>query len=197
MFLLLQYMISKILLFLILVQYCNNDLLLPVIEYGNNVPKHITKVIVSGDLPGEILVSSTPQYVEHNAAFLVDTSYLANWRDLKTHLNMKRCAKKTYYFQKIIDQLTGYSSETYMYKATWFIYAHKDYADFHKIIVAVNRFDGGYLPLVYVQCFFEGNEHEVTSNQLFHGNNLQEDKPRQATHFSVREKIRELSEAGM
>ena len=69
--------------------------------------------------------------------------------------------------------------------------------DFHKIIVAVNRFNGGYLPLVYVQCFFEGNEHEVTSNQLFHGNNLQEDKPRQATHFSVREKIRELSEAGM
>lgn len=58
--------------------------------------------------------------------------------------------------------------------------------DFHKIIVAVNRFNGGYLPLVYVQCFFEGNEHEITSNQLFHGNNLQEDKPRQATHFSVR-----------
>ena len=93
MFLLLQYMISKILLFLILVQYCNNDLLLPVIEYGNNVPKHITKVIVSGDLPGEILVSSTPQYVEHNAAFLVDTSYLANWRDLKTHQYEAVCYK--------------------------------------------------------------------------------------------------------
>lgn len=78
----------------------HNDLLLSVIEYGNNVPKHITKVIVSGDLPGEILVSSTPQYVEHNATFLVDTSYLANWQDPKTDLTMKRCATKTYYFQK-------------------------------------------------------------------------------------------------
>ena len=62
-FLLLQYKISKILLFLILVQYYNNDLLLPVFEYGKIVPaetNHITEIIVSGDLPGEILASATP-----------------------------------------------------------------------------------------------------------------------------------------
>ena len=109
-----------------LVQYYNNDLLLPVFEYGKNVSteiKHITEIIVTGDLPGAILASATPQYVEQNAAFLVDTSYLDDWWDLKTDINMKRSATKTYYFQKIKDQLAGGSSETYMYKATRFIYA--------------------------------------------------------------------------
>ena len=74
---------------------------------------------------------------------------------------------------------------------------NKDHADFHKIIVTVNRFNGNYLPLVYVQYYFEGDEHEITSNQLFRGNNLQKGKPRQATNFSERQKIRELSKAGM
>ena len=109
-----------------LVQYYNNDLLLPVFEYGKNVStetKHINEIIVTGDLPGAILASATPQYVEQNAAFLVDTSYLDDWWDLKTDINMKRSATKTYYFQKIKDQLAGGSSETYMYKATRFIYA--------------------------------------------------------------------------
>ena len=109
-----------------LVQYYNNDLLLPVFEYGKNVStetKHITEIIVTGDLPGAILASATPQYVEQNGAFLVDTSYLDDWGDLKTDINMKRSATKTYYFQKIKDQLAGGSSETYMYKATRFIYA--------------------------------------------------------------------------
>ena len=159
------------------------------LEYRKNVPtetKHIIEIIVSGDLPGEIFASAAPQYVEHNAVFLVDTSYLGDWRDLKTDIYMKRSATKTYYFQKIKDQLAGGSSETYMYKATRFIHAHKDHADFHKIIVAVNSFNGEYLPLVYFHYCFEWDEHEITSNQLFHGNNLQKDKPRQATLFSVR-----------
>ena len=59
-----------------------------------------------------------------------------------------------------------------MYKATRFMYAHKDHAYFHKVIVTVSCFNGKHLPLVYVQYFFEGAEHEHTSNQLFHGNNL-------------------------
>ena len=85
---------------------------------------------------------------------------------------MKWSATKTYYFQKTKDQLLGCSRETYMFKATRFIYAHRGHADFHKIIVAVNRFNGEHLPLVYVQYYSEGAEHEITSNQLFYGNNL-------------------------
>ena len=70
-----------------------------------------------------------------------------------------------------------------MFKATRFIYAPKDHADFHKINVAVNRFNGEHLPLVYVQYYSEGTERKITSNQLFHGYNLQKDKPCQGTHF--------------
>ena len=85
---------------------------------------------------------------------------------------MKWTATKTYYFHKIKDHLVGCSSETYMYKATKFIYAHKDHADFHKITATVNRFNGDQLALVYVQYYFKGAEQEITSNQLIHGNNL-------------------------
>ena len=85
---------------------------------------------------------------------------------------MKRIATKTCYFQNNKYQLVGCSSGTYMYKATRFMYAHKDHAYFHKVIVTVSCFNGKHLPLVYVQYFFEGAEHEHTSNQLFHGNIL-------------------------
>ena len=85
---------------------------------------------------------------------------------------MKRIATKTCYFQNNKYQLVGCSSGTYMYKATRFMYAHKDHAYLHKVIVTVSCFNGKHLPLIYVQYFFEGAEHEHTSNQLFHGNNL-------------------------
>ena len=97
-----------------------------------------------------MLPSATPQYVEHSPAFLADTPYLGDWRDLKTDINMKWSATRTYYFQKIKDQLARCSSESHMYKATRLIYCHKDDADFHKIIVAVIRFNGDHLSLVYV-----------------------------------------------
>lgn len=109
---------------------------------------------------------------------------------------MQQSPTNTYYFLKIKDQLTGCSSEIYMPKDKRFIYTHKDHTDLHKTIVAVNCFNGEYLPLVYVQRYFKGDEHEITSNQLCHGNNLQKDKPRQTTHFSARERIRELPKAG-
>ena len=150
-------MISKILLFLILVQYYKNSLLLPVFEYGKNIPteaKDITRIIVSGDLPGEILVSAISQFVEQSAVFLVDTSYLCDWRDLKRYINMKRSVTKTYYFQKIKNQLVGCSSEAYMYRAMRFIYAHKDQADFHKIIAKRNHLNGEHSPVFYVQYSF-------------------------------------------
>ena len=109
---------------------------------------------------------------------------------------MQQSSTNTYYFLKIKDQLTGCSSEIYMRKDKRFIYTHKDHTDLHKTIVAVNCFNGEYLPLVYVQRYFKGDEHEITSNQLCHGNNLQKDKPRQTTHFSARERVRELPKAG-
>ena len=65
-------MISKILLFFILVQCYKNDLKPPVFGFEKDVPKetkHITDIIVSGDLRGEILASATSQYVEHNPHF--------------------------------------------------------------------------------------------------------------------------------
>ena len=74
---------------------------------------------------------ASSQNVKHNAAFFIDTFYLDDWRDLQTDINMKRSATKTYYFQKIKDQLVGGSNEIYMYKATRFVYAYKDHADFH------------------------------------------------------------------
>ena len=123
-------------------------------EYGKNVPtetKHITGIIVSDDLAGEMLASAISQFVEYNAIFLVDTSHLGDWRDLKPYIDLKWSATKTYYFQKIKDQLVRCISGTYMYKATQFIYAHKDHADFHKIIATVNRFNGDQLVL-----FLEG-----------------------------------------
>ena len=107
---------------------------------------------------------------------------------------MKWIATKTYYFQNNKDQLVGCSSGTYMYKATRFMSAHKDHADFHKVIVTVSCFNGKHLLLFYFQYFLQGAEHEHTSNQLLHGYNLKKsDRSSRPEMFCRKEVLRNFT----
>lgn len=54
--------------------------------------------------------------------------------------------------------------EEYEYKATRFVYCHKDYPNFHKIIITVTDTDkdGVMNNFVYVQYYFADGEHDVS-----------------------------------
>ena len=145
-----------------------------------------------------MISTSTPVYVKNNVEFLVNTNCLGNWRDVKTDMiiDMVRSETKTFYFEDLDDQLNSSSVDLHDYKVTRYVYAHKKYPDFHKVILSVTRSSGEQLPLFYVQYYFEGEEYEIEFSRPHHGNNTKKDKPRQVTSFSVRDNIKSLSSQG-
>ena len=176
-------------------KYYNNDLTLPIFYEGKTSPcetKSIAELLTSKKIPTELIATATPVYVKSNVEFVVDTSYLGDWRDIKTDMiiGMVRSATKTFHFQEVDDQLISSNSETYDYKATRYVYVYKSYCDFHKVILAISKSSGDLLPLFYVQYYFEDGEHDISFLTPCHGNNLNKDKPRHVTSFSVRNKIK-------
>ena len=60
------------------------------------------------------------------------------------------------------------------------------------MIILVTHCEEGNLPLVYIQFYFDGKEHDLVPVP-WHGNNLKKYKPRHSTNASVRDNIRKLS----
>ena len=124
------------------VQYYNNDLLLPIVSSGKEEPpttKDIVSMIISGDIPLEQISTATPVYVQNNVEFIVDTSRLADWRDVKYDgmAGMSRNVTKKYLYSLVNNKLELALEDEHQYKATRFVYSHKKYSDFHKIIITV------------------------------------------------------------
>ena len=110
--------------------YYNNDLTLPVYASGNTVScetKAVVELLVRGKLPENLIATATPVYIKKNVEFVVDTSNLGDWRDVKHDMivGMSRTGTKTYYFASIDNDFEAADKEAHDFKATRFVYCHK------------------------------------------------------------------------
>ena len=133
-----------------------------------------------------------------NVTFLVKTGTgcLADTKDLKTDKRMDKSKIKSFYFKMKDENLDIASEDNYDYKVTRFVYIRRVNKDFHKVIILVTHREEGNVPLVYIQFYFDGKEHDLEPVPC-HGNNLKKDKPRHSTNASVRDNIRKLSTQGL
>ena len=109
---------------------------------------------------------------------------------------MEKSKTKSFYFTMNDENLDTANEDNYDYKVTRFVYIHKVNRDFHKVIILVTHCEQRNLPLVYIQFYFDGNEHDLEPVPC-HGNNMKKDKLRHSTNASVRENIRKLSTQGL
>ena len=142
--------------------------MLPIYRWSKNKPsdtKSIPETIINNNVLRNFTATATPVYVQHNVEFFVDSLKLTDWRDMKIDFStgMYRTAIKTSYFSD--DSEGGISSEEKVehdYKVCRFIYSHKVFSDFHKVIISATRKSWRLLPLIYVQhCFDSENKKSV------------------------------------
>ena len=70
------------------IEFYNGDVTLPIWKSRSSVPvntKDAVNIIISNS-PSEKICRAVPVYVKHSVAFLVDTSALIDWRDIRTDL---------------------------------------------------------------------------------------------------------------
>ena len=96
----------------------------------------------------------------------VGTRCLADWRDLKTDKRTEKWKTKSFYFPLSDENLDTASEDNYDYKVTRFVYIHKVNRNFHKVIILVTHYEEGNLPLVYIQFYFDGKEHDLVTSTL-------------------------------
>ena len=112
-------------------------------------------------------------------------------------VSMLRTATKIFFYNDCNGHLELSNKESFDYKVRRYIYANKNYNDFHKIIVSVVSPTEENLPLFYVQYYFDGVQHEIDFTLSCHGNNTKKDKPQKVIFGSVREETPLLSFEGM
>ena len=115
---------------------------------------------------------STPTYVDKNLEFIVDTSHLLHWKDVRLDIisGLVRSGTKTILLAGDRDDLEQVKATNYDYRCFIYTYSHDDSPDFHKIIVAVyigNSITP--LPHFYVQYYFDNEEHPISFRKS-HGN---------------------------
>ena len=105
------------------------------------------------------------RYVNKNTCLIVDTSKFSDWRDVKQDLvpGMAKNKTKKLYFEYEDGELQTSKATNYDYIITRMVYGNKDHKDFHKVILYVTSKSGKQYPLVFLQYYFDGNEHEITS----------------------------------
>ena len=112
-------------------------------------------------------------------------------------INMSRTATKTFYYNAFDQVLKLSNKQSFDYKVTRYIYTHKKYSDFHKVIVSVSKTDNEPLPLFFVQYYFDDKEHDIDFTPPCHRNNLNKDEPRQIMFPSVQNAVKSLASEGM
>ena len=108
------------------------------------------------------LASDRPVFVQHNVMFLVDTTKMKNWKDLRADTAFLRTGTKGHaYLDKSFAKTTEEKAE---YSIKRIPHYHKKSKDFHKVIIIVTRRSGDVkvmLPTVLVQFYFDNGEHPV------------------------------------
>ena len=118
------------------------------------------------------MCKSTPTYVNKNLEFIVDTSHLLHWKDVRSDMisGLVRSGTKTIFLAGDGDNLEQVKGLNYDYRCIRYTYNHNDSPDFHKIIVAVYvRNSTAPLPHFYVQYYFDHEEHPISFTKS-HGN---------------------------
>ena len=154
--------------------YHNDDLNLSIFSSGAGKPKS-TKEIATTILqhpPSLKVCKSTPTYVDKNLEFIVDTSHLLHWKDVRSDMisGLVRSGTKTILLAADGDDLEQVKGTNYDYSCIRYTYNQDDIPNFHKIIVAVyvgNSITP--LPHFYVQYYFDNEEHPISFRKS-HGN---------------------------
>ena len=102
---------------------------------------------------------------------------------------------KTLYFDECNDELVSSSYSFHSLMAKRFIYNHKVYHDFHKIIICILNQDlNEPLSNFFVQYYFDNREHHVDFSMIDSSRNKEKS---QQTKFSVRNNVKTLFHKGM
>ena len=133
---------------------------MPIWESGSSVPiktKDAANIIIFNPPSGKIYWA-VPVYVKHNVAFLVDTSALIDWKDIRTDLfgGLARSGTKSFYFDiEKENHAVNTSEDDVTHHAKRYTYKYKSYPDFHKIFILLSE-NGSCSPfnLFYVQYYF-------------------------------------------
>ena len=187
--------------YLYVIIYHNDDLSLPIFRSGAGKPKS-TKEIPTTILqhpPSLKVCKSTPTYVNKNLEFIVDTSHLLHWKDVRsdTISGLVRSGTKTIFLAGDGDNLEQVKGVNYDYRCIRYTYNYNDSPDFHKIIVAVCVGNSTTpLPHFYVQYYFDHEEYPISFTKS-HGNSKNPTKIIQHTAYSVRNQIKSLASEGI
>eukprot|EP00794_Sanderia_malayensis_P020732 gene20731-biopygen17115 len=140
------------------------------------------------------VASAGPTFVSKNVSFLISLNKIGHWKDVLADMMGKwknTRVKHQYYFCEnddgILEDLDmAEFGQRSTYHATRFIYHHVEAPDFHRVLVKVDNKDNKCMPYVYLQYYFDQEEHHVTPT-LPHGNSKKK-VPFQRTKESVKEK---------
>ena len=79
-------------------EYYNNDLMVPIFNYGKKLPvstKDVAEILLDGSVPNDRICTSVPVFVQHNVDFIVAREKFGDWRDVKNDFNYKMNKVKT------------------------------------------------------------------------------------------------------
>ena len=92
-----------------------------------------------GQFSSEVIVRTpTLTYVSQNVEFIVNTSKLMHWKNLRTdmHVGLVRSGAKTFYLGHIDGKLVNADSFFYMYEVQSFISRHRNLLIFVRYLLA-------------------------------------------------------------
>ena len=137
-------------------------------EPGSSVPintKDAVNIIIYNP-PSEKICRAVPVYVKHYVAFLVDTSALIDWRDIKTDLvgGLSRSGTKSFYFDiENENHAINTSEDDATHVAKRYTYKHKFYPDFQSIFMSLSENGSCSLfNLFFMQYYFDGGEKDIS-----------------------------------
>ena len=171
----------------------------PVFDSGRSNPITTKEaiIILKSDIKSSSICNKTPVYIKNNVSFIVNAEALSHWKDIRTDMisGFIESETKTLYFDECNDELVSSSCSFHSLMSKRFIYNHKVYHDFHKIIICIwNQDLNEPLSNFYVQYYFDNGEHQVDFSMSDSSRNK---KKSQQAKFSVRNNVKTLFHKGM
>ena len=171
----------------------------PVFDCGRSNPITTKEavIILKSDIKSSSICNKTPVYIKNNVSFIVNAEALSHWKDIRTDMisGFIESETKTLYFDECNDELVSSSCSFHSLMSKRFIYNHKVYHDFHKIIICIwNQDLNEPLSNFYVQYYFDNGEHQVDFSMSDSSRNK---KKSQQAKFSVRNNVKTLFHKGM
>ena len=121
--------------------YHNDDLNLLIFRSGAGNQKSTKEIATTifQHPPSLKVCKSAPTYVDKNLEFIIDTSHLLHWKDVRSDMisGLVRSGTKTVLLAGDGDNFEQVKGTNYNYSCIRYTHTHDDSPDFQKIIVAV------------------------------------------------------------